>query len=413
MAATRQKTQEEIDLIERARQMIPALKARAAQAESQQKIPDETIADMQEAGLFRVLQPKRFGGYEADLRTFAEVQMALAEGCMSTAWIYGVIGVHPWQLARYPLQAQEDVWGDDQSTLMSSTYMPVAKVTEVEGGYRISGRWGFSSGSEHCRWCLLGGIIPADENGEGAEHGTFLVPRSDYRIERNWDVLGLRGTGSHDIVVEDAFVPAHRVQRTNNSSLEATPGRQVNSNPLYGIPFAQVFTRAVSTSCLGALQGAITEFRENAARHIGKHGAKTAEDPLAQETVADAALTLDMLRLVLERNYEQLQQIAAGNAYPDVETRLLYRYQSATSPTPVPKRSAASCAAWPPRACTRATRWRASSVTCTRREGTSRTTLRRSPAPTARSSSACPTLTRTCDAQPATVAGGGSFEPGK
>lgn len=329
MAATRQKTKEEIDLIERARQMIPALKARAAQAERQQKVPDETIADMQEAGLFRVLQPKRFGGYEADLRTFAEIQMALAEGCMSTAWIYGVIGVHPWQLARYPLQAQEDVWGDDQSTLMSSTYMPVAKVTEVEGGYRISGRWGFSSGSEHCRWCLLGGIIPADENGEGAEHGTFLVPRSDYRIEHNWDVLGLRGTGSHDIVVEDAFVPAHRVQRTNNSSLEATPGREVNSNPLYGIPFAQVFTRAVSTSCLGALQGAITEFRENAARHIGKHGAKTAEDPLAQETVADAALTLDMLRLVLERNYEQLQQIAAGNAFPDVETRLLYRYQSA------------------------------------------------------------------------------------
>ena len=225
------------------------------------------------------------------------------------------------------MQAQEDVWGDNPDTLVASTYMPVAKVTPVEGGYRISGRWGFSSGSEHCTWTLLGGIIPPDANGEGAEHGTFLVPISDYRIERNWDVLGLRGTGSHDIVVEDAFVPYHRVQRTNNTSMEATPGRLV-TNPLYAIPFAQIFTRAVSSSCLGALQGAINEFRENAAKHIGKHGAKTARIPLAQEVVADATLTLDQLR-VLERNMAQLMELAQRDEFPDVETRLLYRYQSA------------------------------------------------------------------------------------
>src|SRR5690554_3983526 len=180
--------------------------------------------------------------------------MTLAEGCMSTAWIYGVMGVHPWQLARYSDQAQQDVWGENQDTLIGSTYMPVAKVTPVEGGYRISGRWGFSSGSEHCQWTLLGGILPPEGNFTEAEHGTFLVPASDYRIERNWDVLGLRGTGSHDIVVEDAFVPAHRVQRTNNSSPEATPGLEVNTNTIFKIPFAQVFTRAVSSSVLGALQ---------------------------------------------------------------------------------------------------------------------------------------------------------------
>nr|WP_256675806.1 acyl-CoA dehydrogenase family protein [Pseudomonas sp. R5(2019)] len=316
-------------MIERARALIPSLKARAAQADLALKIPDETIADMQEAGLFRALQPERFGGFEVDLRTFFEIQMTLAEGCMSTAWIYGVMGVHPWQLARYPEQAQQDVWGQDSSTLVSSTYMPVAKVTPVEGGYRVSGRWGFSSGSEHCQWCLLGGVIPADENGQGAEHGTFLLPRSDYRIERNWEVLGLRGTGSHDIVVEDVFVPAHRVQRTNNTAIEATPGRQINTNPLYAIPFAQVFSRAVSTSAIGALQAAINEFSDNAARHIGKHGAKTAEDPVAQDAVADAVLTLDMLKLVLERNYDALLDTATQGAFPDVKTRLLYRYQSA------------------------------------------------------------------------------------
>ena len=154
------------------------------------------------------------------------------------------------------------------------------------------------------------------------------MPRSDYRIEHNWDVLGLRGTGSHDIVVEDAFVPAYRVQRTNNWTVEATPGRLANTNPIYAIPFAQIFARAVSTSAMGALQGAIDEFRSNAAQHIGKHGAKTAEDPGAQNAVADATITLDMLKLVLERNYGQLMELAQANEYPDVETRLLYRFQS-------------------------------------------------------------------------------------
>src|SRR5690554_4453438 len=111
--------------------------------------------------------------------------------------------------------------------------------------------------------------------------------------------------------------------------MEATPGRLVNTNLLYAIPFAQIFTRAVSSSCLGALQGAINEFRANAAKHIGKHGAKTAEDPLAQEVVADATLTLDQLRLVLERNMAHLMELAERDEFPDVETRLLYRYQSA------------------------------------------------------------------------------------
>ncbi|MDD1962308.1 flavin-dependent monooxygenase, partial [Pseudomonas sp. 39004] len=170
-------------------------------------------------------------------------------------------------------------------------------------------------------------ILPASGE-QPAEHGTFLIPRSAYRIEHNWDVLGLRGTGSHDIVVEDAFVPAHRVQRTNNCTLEATPGRLVNTNPIYAIPFAQVFTRAVSSSAIGALQGAINEFRANAAAHIGKHGMRTADDPVAQTTVAEATIIVDGLRLVLERNYAHLLALAEAGEYPDVETRLLYRYQS-------------------------------------------------------------------------------------
>lgn len=327
MYSMREKSQEEIELIERARRLVPQLKERAAQAEREQRVPDESIIELQAAGLLRALQPRAFGGYEVDPRTFFEIQMILAEGCMSTAWIYGVMGVHPWQLARYPIEAQREVWANDHGALIASTYMPAARVTVVEGGYRISGRWGFSSGSEHCQWVFLGGILPADGD-FASEHGTFLLPRADYRIEHNWDVLGLRGTGSHDIVVEDVFVPVHRVQRTNNWRIEATPGRLVNTNPIYAIPFAQVFSRAVSTSAIGALQGAINEFRANAAAHIGKHGARTADDPVAQIAVAEAAITVDALKLVLERNYAHLMSLAEAGEYPDTETRLLYRYQS-------------------------------------------------------------------------------------
>lgn len=328
MQSMREKTQDERDLIERARSLVPALKARTAQADKDLKVPVETVLELQSTGLLRAMQPRAFGGYEVDPRTFFEIQTILAEGCMSTAWIYGVMGVHPWQLARYPIEAQREVWADDHNALICSTYMPAAKITVVEGGYRISGRWGFSSGSEHCQWVFLGGILPPDGE-QPAEHGTFLLPRKDYQVERNWDVMGLRGTGSHDITVEDVFVPAHRVQRTNNWTLEATPGRQVNTNPIYAIPFAQVFSRAVSTSAIGALQGAINEFRDNAAKHIGKHGARTADDPVAQTAVAEAMITVDSLRLVLERNYEHLMSLARAGEYPDIETRLLYRYQSA------------------------------------------------------------------------------------
>src|SRR5271165_4415022 len=140
-ASTEGPTREE--LLARARAMIPTLKERAARAEADRRIPDETIADMQAAGFFRILQPKRWGGYEMDPQAFFDVQMALAEGCMSTGWVFGVVGGHPYELALFPDRAQREVWATDDSVLVSSSYQPVGKVERVEGGFRLSGRWGF------------------------------------------------------------------------------------------------------------------------------------------------------------------------------------------------------------------------------------------------------------------------------
>ena len=325
-------TPEALELIARARAMAPRLAERARAAEDAGLVPRVTIDEMQEAGFFKVLQPKRWGGYEMDPRVFYEVQMALAEGCMATAWIYGVVGVHNWQIPLFPEQAQIDVWGTDPTTLTASTYMPTGKAEPVEGGYNFSGRWSWSSGSQHCEWILLGGLLPKKDGSGALEHCTFLLPKADFEIVNNFDVLGLRATGSHDIQVTDAFVPTHRTHRTNDHSDEGCLGRAVNPGWLYRIPFTQVFQRAVSTACLGATDGAVNSFRQRAASFVGKHGAKTAEDVNAQLAVSEAMMTTDQLKLVLHRNFQRIVDCAKSGEKMPVEERLMQRAQAAQVP---------------------------------------------------------------------------------
>ncbi|MEC5213930.1 3-hydroxy-9,10-secoandrosta-1,3,5(10)-triene-9,17-dione monooxygenase [Polaromonas sp. CG_9.5] len=325
-------TPEALELIARARAMAPRLAERARAAEDAGLVPRVTIDEMQEAGFFKVLQPKRWGGYEMDPRVFYEVQMALAEGCMATAWIYGVVGVHNWQIPLFHEQAQIDVWGKDPTTLTASTYMPTGKAEPVEGGYNFSGRWSWSSGSQHCEWILLGGLLPKKDGSGALEHCTFLLPKADFEIVNNFDVLGLRATGSHDIQVTNAFVPTHRTHRTNDHSDEGCLGRATNPGWLYRIPFTQVFQRAVSTACIGATDGAIESFRTRAASFVGKHGAKTAEDVNAQLAVSEAMMTTDQLKLVLHRNFQRIVDCAKSGEKMPVEERLMQRAQSSQVP---------------------------------------------------------------------------------
>jgi 3-hydroxy-9,10-secoandrosta-1,3,5(10)-triene-9,17-dione monooxygenase len=316
-------------LIARARALIPDLRERAAQAEQDCKVPDETVQAFHEAGLFRVLQPRRYGGFEMDPEVFYSVQMTLAEGCMSSAWIYGVIAVHNWQLALFDPQAQADVWGNDSRTLISSSYQPKAKVTPVEGGYRISGRWGFSSGVDHCDWAFLGGLVPSQDGG-APEYRTFLVPRSDFKVLRVWDTMGLRGTGSHDVEVEDAFVPAYRTHKAKDGFAVTSPGLKVNTAPLYKLPFGQIFVRAVSSSSIGALQGALDHFAEYASTRVSSNDfSRTALDPAAQAIAAETAMAIDEMKLVLFRNFQALGDTVKAGLPLDLEERIRFRAQSA------------------------------------------------------------------------------------
>src|SRR3546814_512598 len=190
---------QEDSLVARARALAPQIQASVEAVDQLRDVPAETIKAIQEAGLFRIFQPTRWGGLQHDPRMFFDIQNALAEVCASTAWVYGVLCVQSFLLTLLDKQAQADVWGENAEALISSSFQPTGKVEVVKGGFRFSGRWTFSSGSSHAQWALVGAMIPPQSDGGQSEMRLFLVPRKDYEIIDTWHTFGLRGTGSNDI----------------------------------------------------------------------------------------------------------------------------------------------------------------------------------------------------------------------
>ena len=298
--------------------LLPVLRERAQEAEDARSVPAESVKSLTEIGFFRLLQPARFGGLEADPVTFLTAVRLIASACGSTGWVASVVGVHPWQLALFPLQAQEEVWGADTNTRMSSSYAPTGRAETVAGGHRLTGRWSFSSGCDHATWVLLGAIVP-DADGVPADFRTFLLPASDYAIDDVWDTVGLRGTGSNDIVVSDAFVPEHRSLSFNDVFRCVCPGQEANPAPLYRLPYGSLFSYAITTPIIGIASGAyeahVAYQKERVrASYVGQ---KAWEDPHAQVRVAEAAADLDSAWLALERNMAELMGHArAGEKIP-------------------------------------------------------------------------------------------------
>ncbi|EZP74152.1 Flavin-dependent monooxygenase oxygenase subunit [Sphingomonas paucimobilis] len=316
-------------LIERARAMIPALRERARACTLAHNVPAETVAEMKAAGFFRVLQPKRYGGYEMHPNVFFEIQKALAEGCMSTGWIYGVLGCHPFELALFHDEAQKEVWGDDPDMLVSSTYQPVGKVEKVEGGFYLSGRWGFSSGSTHCGWVLLG-AINFDTNGGPPDMRTFLLPRPDYQvIEGTWDTFGLQGTGSFDIVVDRVFVPEYRTHKASDGFACKNPGQETNTAPLYRMPWAQLFVRSVSTAAFGGTRAAIQAGIDIMNSRVSSNTGKAAKaDPVLHAALARAIAEVNEMELTHRATFNEMIDYAERNEPVPMERRALFAYQS-------------------------------------------------------------------------------------
>ncbi|HEV7372283.1 flavin-dependent monooxygenase [Arenibaculum sp.] len=332
-------TAQDIDpdtLLARARAMVPALADLAPAGDRERRLPDAAVALMREAGFFRILQPRRYGGWEMAPAVFNEVQATLAKADMSAGWVHGVVGVLAFHLALLDDRAQAEVWGDDPSTLIASSYMPRGRAVPVEGGYRLSGRWGFASGVDHCGWAFLGGIVEGDGSGP-PDARAFLVPRADLRVLDTWRVTGLKGTGSHDVVVEDAFVPEYRTHRNADRFHGRNPGTAVNTGPLYRVPLPQLLFRAISSSSIGALRHLLDAFVEYNGPRVSVMGTAVARDPVAQLACAEAAAGIDEMTALLRRNFDRLMDHARRGGQAPIRDRQVYRLHA----TMVPERCCA------------------------------------------------------------------------
>src|SRR3954451_12318686 len=280
-------------VLDAVRDLLPALAERAQETEDARRVPVENVRALQAAGFFRLLQPRRYEGIEASPVDFYRGVRLVSSACGSTGWVSSVLGVHPWQLAIYDDRAQQEVWGEDPATLVSSSYAPMGRATPVDGGFTFSGRWSFSSGCDHAQWIFLGGLVLGPE-GTPIDFRTFLLPRADYEIEDVWDTVGLRGTGSNDIIVKDAFVPEHRTLSFMDTGRCYGPGQELNTNPIYKLPFASVFSNTISVPVLGMATGAYDAYVSWTKERVrASTGGKASDDSYNQIRIAEAAYKIE------------------------------------------------------------------------------------------------------------------------
>jgi 3-hydroxy-9,10-secoandrosta-1,3,5(10)-triene-9,17-dione monooxygenase len=318
-----------MNLLEAARKAAPALAAAAAGDDELGRLGDATWKQLLEGGFLRALQPKRWGGGEVCLVEFVDAVVELSAASPSAGWVAGVIGVHPWQLALFPEEAQQEMWGEDPTAMHSSSYNPTGKAEKVAGGYRLSGRWSFSSGCDHCRGVNLGAIPCTRKvwDKELPDFRSFLLFPDQYRIEDNWKVAGLKATGSKDVVVEDALVPEHRSQSHLDYAMNAPlPGREKNDGPLYRLPWSVVFNMTLACATLGSARGFVERWLALTRERKMSLGGRAADDPLMQRRAADATWTVDGAIARLHADAEELWQIAEAQTEVSTAQRSQFRW---------------------------------------------------------------------------------------
>ncbi|NLU82181.1 3-hydroxy-9,10-secoandrosta-1,3,5(10)-triene-9,17-dione monooxygenase oxygenase subunit [Rhodococcus sp. HNM0569] len=305
--------------------LVPQLRDRAQEAEDARRVPEESVKALQEAGFFRLLQPSQWGGYEADPVQFYSAVRTIAAACGSTGWVASIIGVHNWHLALFPQQAQEDVWGEDTDVRISSSYAPMGAGEVVDGGYKVNGAWAWSSGCDHADWAVLGG--PVIKNGKPVDFVSFLIPRTDYRIDDVWNVVGLKGTGSNTVVVEDVFVPRHRVLSFKAMNDLTAPGLERNTAPVYRMPWGTIHPTTISAPIVGMAYGAYDAHVEHQGKRVRAAfaGEKAKDDPFAKVRIAEAASDIDAAwRQLIGNVADEYAHIVAGEEVP-FELRLKAR----------------------------------------------------------------------------------------
>lgn len=318
-----------MSMVEEARRVAARLAANAAEDDGMRRLSDSTWTLLLDGGFLRALQPARFGGGEVSLAEFVDAAIEISRAAPSAGWVAGVIGVHPWQLALFPDKAQREMWDKDPTTMHSSSYNPTGKAEKVAGGYKISGRWSFSSGCDHCRGVMLGAICGSREiaGNQVRDFRSFLLMRDQYRIDDNWHVAGLKGTGSKDIVVEEAFVPDYRTQSHLDYATNAPlPGQEVNRGPLYRLPWSVVFNMALAASALGSARGFVDAWTAASRERRLMSGERAADDAILQQRLAEATWYLDASVARIRADANELWQMAEAREAASTQIRAQMRW---------------------------------------------------------------------------------------
>ena len=321
------------ELLGRAWDLLPALRERAPRAEALRRMPDETLRDFHETGLFRMIQPARVGGSELELGFLVEIGSVIGRACASSAWSLINLGCHHWMLAMFPPKAQEELWNISLDVLIASSLIfPAGKAKRVKGGYELSGRWPFSSGVDNSTWNMLAGMVVDESGGTAPEARLFLVPDSDYRIVDTWRAAGLSATGSHDVEAEGVFVPEHRTLAGLDMLGQPTPGSEVNPGPLYRLPLFAIAPYVISGVPLGIALGAWETHVETLRSRVSHYtGAKVSDFQAVQIKLAEARSLCDAAEKIMLANCADAMRRARAGEVPDLETKTRYRGDGAFS----------------------------------------------------------------------------------
>lgn len=310
--------------------LLPRIKAEALATEQAASVPAGSIDMLRAAGFFDIVKPAAFGGYEHDFDVLVDLNIELAKACASTAWVAGILAAHQWLLASFSAEAQHDVWDRDPNAVLCGSYAPAAKAVAAPGGYRVSGRWSFASGCDNSSWSVCAALLPP--SGAGAPCPAFLlVPAQDYSIDDTWHVIGLAGTGSKTLVLDDVFVPAHRVLTFVETTSGRTPGAKLYAdNPTFAVPMLCNIPSCLASVAVGAALGALESYIDTTRTRITRGAVAGAANRMAefatvQLRVADAAASTDAAREVLLRDLRAVAQKARAGVEITVTDRITCR----------------------------------------------------------------------------------------
>ena len=317
----------------RARALIPQLRDRAARTEELRRLPPETERDLHEAGLFRIVQPKRVGGSEFDYVSLVDCADLLAKGDASVAWNFANLASHHWMLGLFDKRAQDLVWGQDPNTLIASSFIfPAGRARKADGGYRLRGSWPFSSGVASCEWNMLASVVSSEDEADGIEYRIFLVHKDDYQIVDTWNSVGLGGTGSNDVEVHDAFVPEVLTIAVSDLAGGPTPGSSVNPNALYALPVFSLFPYVLSGVALGNAQACLDDYVDVARHRASTYNrAKLADMQSTQIKIAEASAKVDAARRIMRSNCIEAMADARRGHIPDMAAKTRLRRDGAFS----------------------------------------------------------------------------------